>query len=53
MAIGTAGLISWTPTAAGPVEVTVRVSNGVAPGGVLRRLCGRRGLHACRVLCGR
>ncbi|KFA91391.1 PQQ-dependent sugar dehydrogenase [Archangium violaceum] len=31
MAIGTAGLISWTPTAAGPVEVTVRVSNGVAP----------------------
>ncbi|WNG58824.1 PQQ-dependent sugar dehydrogenase [Archangium gephyra] len=31
MSIGTTGLISWTPTAAGPVEVTVRVSNGVAP----------------------
>ncbi|WP_257448674.1 PQQ-dependent sugar dehydrogenase [Archangium lipolyticum] len=27
----TTGLISWTPTAAGAVEVTVRVSNGVAP----------------------
>ena len=25
------GLISWTPTAAGPVTVTVRVRNGVAP----------------------
>ncbi|MFY0524123.1 PQQ-dependent sugar dehydrogenase [Archangium gephyra] len=25
------GLISWTPTTAGAVEVTVRVSNGVAP----------------------
>ncbi|QRN94364.1 PQQ-dependent sugar dehydrogenase [Archangium violaceum] len=27
----TTGLISWTPTAAGAVEVTVRVSNGLAP----------------------
>ncbi|WP_309895920.1 PQQ-dependent sugar dehydrogenase [Archangium sp.] len=28
---GTTGLISWTPTAAGRVEVTVRASNGAVP----------------------